>query len=394
MRWQGRFIECSLLASALLLAAPAASPAQAARERVPQGFVGMNADGPLFDQHVSLDHELDLMVRSGVESLRYVFYWWDAQPYPSFVDVPPDQRSRFRNVGGVPTDFSKMDRIVRAAATRRIEVLPVVYGAPDWAARDPGNFSSPPRGTAGYANFAAELVRRYGPHGSFWHENRDLHEQPIHNWQIWNEPVLTNYWLDQPFVRDYVALLRATRGAIKRVDPHARIVLAGFPNRSWISYARLYRAGARRYFDVAAVHPFTQQVSGSLRILHEVRLVMRRYHDAGKPLMVTEAGWPSAKGEVTVRYGYEVSERGEASRAREALTRMAEAWRILRLERIYWYTWMSADQRTDYPFDWAGLSRLAGSMVQRKPAYYRFGHAALELERCRAKSAVATRCRR
>ena len=45
---------------------------------------------------------------------------------------------------------------------------------PPWAAKYPSKFGSPPRSNAAYAGFVRELVRRYGPRGSFWAENPGL----------------------------------------------------------------------------------------------------------------------------------------------------------------------------------------------------------------------------
>jgi hypothetical protein len=65
----------------------------------------------------------------------------------------------------------------------------------------------------------------------------------------------------------------------------------------------------------------------------------------------------------------------------------------LRIGRVYWYTWLSRDQQNDYPFDWAGLSRVTSSgAVEHKPAFTAFRHTALKLERCRRKSGRADRC--
>ena len=91
----------------------------AASARVPQGFVGMMADGPLFDPGVNLPRQLDRMVASGVESLRVSFSWAAAQPYQSWADVPAGQTSAYQNVNGVPTSFAATDQIVGLAARRR-----------------------------------------------------------------------------------------------------------------------------------------------------------------------------------------------------------------------------------------------------------------------------------
>jgi hypothetical protein len=59
---------------------------------------------------------------------------------------------------------------------------------------------------------------------------------------------------------------------------------------------------------------------------------------------------------------------------------------------VYWYTWITEDKSTSYPFDYAGLSRFMpdGSVV-RKPAFAAFRRIALKLEHCVTKTR-ADRC--
>src|SRR6185437_5337271 len=88
-----------LLPVVLLVAAACAvgaAPASAARH-VPQGWLGVMVDGPMLDPATDVDTEFGQMVGDGVESIRTAFYWADAQPYPSFDQVPADQRGRFRD---------------------------------------------------------------------------------------------------------------------------------------------------------------------------------------------------------------------------------------------------------------------------------------------------------
>ena len=375
---------------ALALALPAAAAA-----RVPQGFVGMNVDGPLLGASVNLDAQMGAMARSGVESIRVAFYWSEEQPVSSFIFIAPSDAPRFQDIGGIPTDFSSSDAIVAAAARHGISVLPNVQQAPAWASRHPGNPASPPLGTAPYANFLAALAGRYGPKGSFWKDNPGIHKVPIRDWQIWNEPDAARYWSDQPWVADYTALLKASRASLRSVDRGARTVLAGFPSRSWVSLARLYKAGARRYFDVAAVHPFSLPVANIPRILVEDRRVMAKYHDHAKPIFITETSWPSAKGKTTLRYGFEVTQGGQAAKVKGVLATLGREYRKLNVQRAYWYTWISLDSATDAPFDYAGLIHMDpnGPLV-KKPAFKAFTQAALRLEGCRSKTAVATSCKR
>ena len=139
----------SLLIAGLALLA-AAAPAAAAERRVPVGWLGVVADGPLGPADSG---EWDRMVTSGVESVRTAVRWYELQPY-----------------GSEATDFSGLDATVAAAAQRGLAVLPVVQSTPGWAARRPGDTASPPRDPATFGRFLAALVARYGPQGSLWAE--------------------------------------------------------------------------------------------------------------------------------------------------------------------------------------------------------------------------------
>jgi hypothetical protein len=368
--------------------------ASAAQARVPYGFVGAVADGPLFGGGVDLDHEVATMAGSGVESVRVVVDWSSAQPYASWDQVPADQRSRFRDEGGVPTDYSLIDSIVALSAQRGMHVLPVVLIAPPWAARHPGQFASPPSDPAPYARFVGALARRYGPSGSYWAEHPELRAAPVRDWQVWNEPNMPAFWSDSPWARDYVALMRATRIQLKAADPRARLIAAGLTNKSWVELSRVYRAGGGRYFDAVALHPYTAEVSGVVKILRNGRRVMARYGDRRKPLLITELSWPSAAGKTSTSFGFETTERGQAKRLAQALPLLARERRALRIEAVYWYSWLTADARKDYPFDYAGASRLSNGRVVRKPAFRALRKTALALEGCAAKPRGARSCKR
>jgi hypothetical protein len=384
-----RRIALALSALVVILCAPSAAEA-----RVPYGFVGAVADGPLFGPGVDLNHEVATMAGSGVESVRVVVDWSSAQPYASWDQVPADQRARFSDERGVPTDYSQVDAIVGQTARRDMRVLPVVLIAPPWAARHPGQFASPPSDPAPYARFVGALVRRYGPGGAYWSEHPELRAAPVRDWQVWNEPSLRDFWSDSPWAADYVALMRATRVELRAADPHARLIMAGLPNKSWSDLARVYRAGGRRYFDAVALHPFTRTVDGVFEILTRGRRVMKRNGDARKPLLVTELSWPSAYGKTSKTYGIEVTERGQADHLRKALPMLAARRRALRIEGVYWYTWLTADSRDDYPFDYAGASTLRHGRIVRKPAFSALREAALALEGCAAKPSGARSCKR
>lgn len=380
-----------------LLAAVAAPGSGASASRVPQGFVGMMVDGPTLSGRVDLGRQLDRMVADGVESVRVVFDWRVAQPYASWRDVPLDRAGDFQNTtGDMPTDFADSDRIVGAAVSRGLQVLPVVVYTPGWDADDQGHRIEP-RDVSPYAQFMETLVRRYGPNGSFWSQNPSLRRSPIRAWQIWNEPANTFFWDQQPFARSYVALLRAARTAIRNADHGARIVLGGLANYSWRDLDSIYRQpGASRLFDLVAIHPYTSQPKGVITILRYAREVMDRHGDRRKPILATEVGWPSARGATRSALPFDTTQKGQAERLGQLLPLLAAARSSLGLAGFDVYTWMTAEYRNAPAFYFSGLLRfdVHSARVTDKPALSAFRAAALSLERCRVKAASAGVCSR
>jgi len=367
------------LAAALALAfVLCLAPATAAAQRsVPRGWLGVIADGPLTRVGAALDGEWDLMAASGAESVRTAFYWPSAHREAS-----------------VAPDLSGYDAVVLAAARRGLPVLPIVTGTPGWAARRPGDETSPPRDSRLYGAFLTTLVARYGRQGTLWAEHPEVRRRPIRAWQVWNEPNLTRYWTPparQDFARSYVKLLRAADRALERADPGARVILAGLPNESWIALRKLYRAGARRHFDAVALHPYTGRPRNVVRLAEYARREMRRFGDARKPIWITELSWPAAKGKTQNTSGFETTDAGQARRLTEAVRRLARARRRLQIERVLWYTWLSQEGSPN-SFDYSGLRRVRDGRIVTAPALGAFRRVARRLEGCAKAPGDARRC--
>jgi hypothetical protein len=304
------------------------------------------------------------------------FYWYRIEPSPGALD------------------FAATDALVVAAAARGIAVLPVVHGTPGWAARTPSSIASPPRSPEDYGRFLRALVARYGPAGSLWAERPDLRHLPIRDWQLWNEPSITRYWTDQPFAKHYVRLVRAGRAALRAADPGACAILAGLPNESWKALRSIYRAGGRGSFDAVALHPYTSKPRNVMRIVDYARRVMRRAGDARRPLWITELSWPAGAGRIPGRPGFFlVTERQQAARLRIGVELMRRARRKARIERVLWYTWLSADQGSNDAFAYSGLRRRRGDTIVSAPSLRAFAGVARRLQGCAKAAADARRCR-
>jgi hypothetical protein len=378
------------LTAALLLAIAAGGPATAKplrHPRVPSRFVGMVVDSPTWpDKSVNLAHQLKLMVATGVQSLHVVFDWAQSQPYASWDQVPAADRGRFRDVTGVPTDFSALDRLVTLTAECRLTLLPEVVDAPGWDGDSyRGAVVQLPRTPEPYAAFLAALVRRYGPGGTFWPANPSVPRTPITMWQIWNEPNLVTFWPRQPFAARYVALLRAAHDAIKSVDPQAQVVLGGLTNYSWLDLGQIYQVpGARSLFDVVAVHPYTRAPDGVITILGYVRHVMNQAGDDRKPLLADEVGWPSALGKTRLapNQDFATTEAGQAANVAALLPLLAQARRRLGLRAFYYYNWAGFERQGGFLFQFSGLFRFRHGRFLTKPAFTAFRAAALSIEGC------------
>lgn len=354
-------------------------------------LVGVMFNGPALGTGVNLHQQLDQAVASGVESLRIPVDWAALQPYRTVSAVPAADRSQFEDVGGVPTRFSDLDRIVGAAAARGVSLLPVVEYTASWDAVQPGNLASALKSTAPYAAFLTALVRRYGPQGTFWAAHPSLPRVPIRMWQIWNEPNFTNYWSQQPFAPSYVKLLAAAHAALKSADPGAKVVLAGFADFSWQYLAEVYRVpGASRLFDIVALHPYTAQPAGVIVILGRGRAVMNRFGDRDKPILATEITWPSSQGKAPPQFGVSTTESQQAQRLGQLMPLLAANRAKLGLMGFYWYTWMGDESPSaaPYAFDYAGLLKYVRGTVTAKPALAVFRRWALSIEGCRSKASA------
>jgi hypothetical protein len=357
------------LALALLLCTASVAPAR----DVPRDFYGTVLDGAALSAPTDLlAGEWPRMAQSGVETVRTVFSWSDAQP-----------------VKGGPIDFSRTDVLVAGAAAHGIDLLPVVIYAPAWARVDPALYNSPPADPAAYTAYLSALVARYGPGGSFWAENPGLPARPLRAWQIWNEPQLRYQWNADGFAQGYGALLRASYTALKAADPGSKVILAGATNESWIAIQQLYARGAiRGYFDVVAMHPYTTKPINVVRIGKLVRKVLKRHGDGRLPLWITELGFPASKGRAKSKNSLQTTPKQASRRLTRTYDLLAQRRRQLKLARVYWYTWASPYSGNAI-FDYAGLWRFDGVSFAAQPQRAAYVRSARKHEGCRKSSTGA-----
>lgn len=381
------------LVAACALTVAAVLPSSAGA-KVPQGFFGVMVDGPATETPGILEREAPRIRAAGAQTVRFAIDWASAQPYATAAEVPEAERARFTDVDGVPTDLSRSDRIVQLLAAQGLRPLPVILHAPDWAAKFPGSlltdprrYASPPSGPEPYARFVAALARRYGPTGSLWSTVPPQRRRPIRTWQVWNEMNLNVFWNEPDFQKGYVPLLRATRAAVRAVDPRALIATGGLTNGSvpaWTALRRIYEAGGRGSFDVVAIHPYTRSAAGVLATVRATRRVTAARGQRTIPIVLTEVAFSSSGGDSpdARRFAtWDTTERGQADRLRSTFRLLARQRRALGIGGVSWYTWLSPQARRANWSSYAGLSRLSGDRIVRKPALLTYRTTVRELSR-------------
>jgi hypothetical protein len=328
----------------------------------PRAFIGLMSTGLVAESPAQLDDTLAQAVQLNAGLIRQTFDWAAIETRPRHYD------------------FRRYDALMRAAATHRLQVLPVLFNPPGFHSSGPprpsprGTF--PPRHPGDLGVFAAVVARRYGPGGSFWRANPSLPADPIRAWQVWNEPSLPVYWPTGPSPKAYARLLAATGRAIRAVDPRATIVSAGLPQtRIGVPFGAfaegLYRAGAKGSFDVLAIHPYARDAAGVLAAVAQARALMDRHGDRS-PIWVTEVGWASAG----PPSDFTVGAAGQAQRVRDTLLALAARRAQLGLRGIVYFGLKDSALYAGGHDFWGLHTGLETRGGHRKRAYRTFKNAA------------------
>ena len=318
-------------------------PAPAPPDRLPADFVGIYSDDVFFRDADYRHETLARQHRAGVRLIRQPFAWNEFEARPE-----------------------RYDEFVGAAADAGIRVLPVVLG-PEPGVEPAGQGMRPPRSPQAYARFAAALVERYGPGGSFWDDNPGKRRQPIRSWQIWNEPNIPSFWAPTPEPAAYSRLLHSASEAIRAADPDAEIVAAGLPDsRLGMPASRFLEAIDPDTYDTVALHPYAATPA---QVVRKVRAVAT----GDKPVWVTEFGWGTGGRDGPLH----VSREAQARYVSETFQRLA----ALDLRGAVYFQWRDPEpfpgRRPIWPY-FAGLLEVDG---RAKPALSAFERAAGRINR-------------
>jgi hypothetical protein len=264
-----------------------------------------------------------------------------------------------------------VDSVVDRIHRHRMKLLAVVVQTPAWAdCTGRGGDTHPPCNPDDFGRFMQWLARHLGTR--------------VDAWEIWNEPNSPNFFFGT--AEEYVALLQQGYEHAKAVDPTVPVVLGAaiYNDTRWLS--QLYRAGARRWFDVLATHPYEGQSDlppgtppwhyskdmWALTSVSAVRALMVKNGDAGKPMWFTEFGWSSHSNDADQppwKRGVSEKDQGAYLLGTIEYVRTQAPY----VKKLFWY--QAQDARNLDPHE-SGFGLLRDDL-REKPAYwqlYRYSH--------------------
>lgn len=288
----------------------------------------------------ALEKAAALMAEAGISWVRMDFLWQDIEP----------QEGKF--------EFEKYDTIVNLLARHNINVLGLLDYSADWASpRKKWNY--PPRDNKFFVDYAVKVIERY--------------KDKVKYWEVWNEPDSRVYWAKQDGLKRYCGLLKDVYVAAKKAVPGCKILNGGFA-AGISSINRLYRNGAKDYFDIMNIHIFESPLNPTAlkRIASypkSVYAAMARNGDGNKKIWVTEIGCPGVKVGDRVYNWWMGKNPSEGLQAKWVTGALAELLKDKNVEKIFWAFFRDCKKHWGNGIDYLGLVRWDFS---RKPGFFAY----------------------
>ena len=350
-----------------LAVVPLAQPGGAAAVAPAPGTLalGINAD-KLFGLPVyRWDPLLAEVAGDHTQVVRYTANWAGVEPNPP-------------GATGHDYRWGFYDAVVSALARHGLRWLPVIGYSTSWSAsyyttsgvifttRTP-YLRSPPvaADVPDYADFAAAVVSRYGPNGTFWAANPELTREPVDEVQIWNEENSPYFWAPSPDAARYASLYSAARQAVRAVAPSVRVSLGALANSAGAFLNQMFAAaGASFAFDEAADTPYDQNPTDVERDVADLRSALDAHGRPTTPIEVSEFGWPTRG---SVSWAATMTDAQRASAISQTMQTLGTG--DCGVDLITPYTWITAQQDTNSAYDWFGLVNANGFETNSSGAY-------------------------
>jgi hypothetical protein len=185
-------------------------------------------------------------------------------------------------LAGWETSVTGYDQRFALAAQNGIRLMPLLFGP-----------SPLPADPAAFAQFTADMARRFAPGGEFWAEHPELDGSLAPEaFELWNEPDF-GYFAGGYYPDRYARLVKASVQAARAANPAARFLIYGGgtidSGAKWVSDLFAAVPDLAGYVDLIATHPY-----GKLRNAETVRKAFSA-RGVVRPVWITELGWDTAE---------------------------------------------------------------------------------------------------
>jgi hypothetical protein len=225
------------------------------------------------------------------------------------------------------------------------------------------------------------VASRYGRGGSFWKDNPDLKELPIHTYEVWNEPNHGAFWCPAPDPAAFAEFLVQSAETVRDVDPEAEIMLGGLaPFHESVEAS----AGVAAKLDVGSfvrglldARPDLDQAVDTIGIhtygdptviLNDIAWYRANLDSLGLedvPMSLNEVGWPTIGSEMTVP----VPEETRAAYMEEIVPASVKA--NCDIVSLAPHTWVTEETDPNDPEEWFGIAAPAtGSPYPSATTYF------------------------
>jgi hypothetical protein len=199
---------------------------------------------------------------------------------------------------------------------------------------------------AAYAAEVVALFKRYGKGGTFWQGRPDLGGQAV---EVLNEPDGSWFWTDPTNYAAYANLLKVVHRAMEAAFPatiRPKVLATWGAARFGAGWKAL---GGLAYCDGVIVHPYGGSGGQYGGALGNRAAVEEAHILSGKPVYITEIGWPTAVNHPTTGDSQQWTEAQQAANV-TGFIRWARATNYVAMVDIFGYV----DYGTN---NWYGIER-------------------------------------
>ena len=209
--------------------------------------------------HKAMTDLADMARRAGVKWTREEIDW----------NVTEPEKGRY--------EWRFYDDLVKVANEHGIQVYGLLCYWPDYPGSDKIMYTE--AGVKEYARWTAQVVRHY--------------KDRIKHWEIWNEPNIF-FWSGPKEL--YIEAIKQAYAAIKQEDPDAKVLGCSTAGIDAAFIKKVVDANAP--FDILTIHPYRGSL-GERAFIDELRRTQQLV--GGRPVWITEMGWPTSLGDTSER---------------------------------------------------------------------------------------------